>query len=113
MNEMRVLAPTGVLGSGLLEASFEAALAIKASIPRSPPQGDLGDAGGHGGQQYAPLMPFPSDYPGIAQEQDQRLRKCRWERHKIGVDEVQQEKSTLKIMVLRLGFCRNYARQNP
>jgi hypothetical protein len=56
MNEMRVLAPTGVLGSGLLEASFEAALAIKASIPRSPPQGDLGDAGGHGGLQYAPLM---------------------------------------------------------
>ena len=32
------------------------ALAIKASIPRSPPQGELGDADGHGGQQYAPLM---------------------------------------------------------
>jgi hypothetical protein len=32
------------------------ALAIKASIPRSPPQGDPGDADGHGGQQYAPLM---------------------------------------------------------
>ena len=32
------------------------ALAIKASIPRSPPQGDLGDADGHGGQQYVPLM---------------------------------------------------------
>ena len=32
------------------------AFAIKASIPRSPPQGDLGDADGHGGQQYAPLM---------------------------------------------------------
>ena len=32
------------------------ALAIKASIPRSPPQGDSGDADGHGGQQYAPLM---------------------------------------------------------
>jgi hypothetical protein len=32
------------------------ALAIKASIPRCPPQGDLGDADGHGGQQYAPLM---------------------------------------------------------
>ena len=31
-------------------------LAIKASILRSPPQGDLGDADGHGGQQYAPLM---------------------------------------------------------
>jgi hypothetical protein len=32
------------------------ALAIKASVPRFPPQGDLGDADGHGGQQYAPLM---------------------------------------------------------
>jgi hypothetical protein len=32
------------------------ALAIKASIPRSPPPGDSGDADGHGGQQYAPLM---------------------------------------------------------
>ena len=32
------------------------ALAIKASIPRPYFQGDLGDADGHGGQQYAPLM---------------------------------------------------------
>lgn len=32
------------------------ALAIKASIPRPFAQGDLGDADGHGGQQYAPLM---------------------------------------------------------
>jgi hypothetical protein len=32
------------------------ALAIKASIPRPHAQGDLGDADGHGGQQYAPLM---------------------------------------------------------
>lgn len=32
------------------------ALAVKASIPRPIPQGDLGDADGHGGQQYAPLM---------------------------------------------------------
>jgi len=32
------------------------ALAIKASIPRPITQGDLGDADGHGGQQYAPLM---------------------------------------------------------
>lgn len=32
------------------------ALAIKASIPRPSPQGDVGDADGHGGQQYAPLM---------------------------------------------------------
>ena len=32
------------------------ALAIKASIPRPVTQGDVGDADGHGGQQYAPLM---------------------------------------------------------
>ena len=32
------------------------ALAIKASIPRPAIQGDLDDADGHGGQQYAPLM---------------------------------------------------------
>jgi len=32
------------------------ALAIKASIPRPVTQGDPGDADGHGGQQYAPLM---------------------------------------------------------
>lgn len=32
------------------------ALAIKASIPRPSPQGDLLDSDGHGGQQYAPLM---------------------------------------------------------
>ena|ERR1043166_4762311 len=32
------------------------ALAVKASIPRPFFQGDLGDADGHGGQQYAPLM---------------------------------------------------------
>lgn len=34
----------------------DSALAIKASIPRCPPQGDLGDADGHGGQQYAPFI---------------------------------------------------------
>ena len=34
----------------------DAALAIKASIPRPTFQGDLGDADGHGGQQYAALM---------------------------------------------------------
>ena len=34
----------------------DAALAIKATIPRPTFQGDLGDADGHGGQQYAPLM---------------------------------------------------------
>jgi hypothetical protein len=34
----------------------DSALAIKASIPRPVTQGDLGDADGHGGQQYAPLM---------------------------------------------------------
>ncbi len=32
------------------------ALAVKASIPRPVTQGDIGDADGHGGQQYAPLM---------------------------------------------------------
>jgi len=32
------------------------ALAVKASIPRPAAQGDLADADGHGGQQYAPLM---------------------------------------------------------
>jgi len=32
------------------------ALAIKASIPRPCIQGDVGDADGHGGQQYIPLM---------------------------------------------------------
>ncbi len=32
------------------------ALAIKASIPRPVVQGDVGDADGHGGQQYAPLI---------------------------------------------------------
>jgi len=34
----------------------DAALAIKASIPRPFIQGDLSDSDGHGGQQYAPLM---------------------------------------------------------
>jgi hypothetical protein len=34
----------------------DVALAIKATIPRPIFQGDLGDADGHGGQQYAPLM---------------------------------------------------------
>ena len=32
------------------------ALAIKASIPRPYPQGDVRDSDSHGGQQYAPLM---------------------------------------------------------
>lgn len=32
------------------------ALAIKASIPRPVIQGDIGDADGHGGQQFAPLI---------------------------------------------------------
>jgi hypothetical protein len=32
------------------------ALAVKATIPRPAVQGDLYDADGHGGQQYAPLM---------------------------------------------------------
>lgn len=34
----------------------DAALAIKASIPRPFTQGDLRDSDGHGGQQYAPLL---------------------------------------------------------
>jgi hypothetical protein len=34
----------------------DSALAIKASIPRSVFQGDIGDPDGHGGQQYAPLI---------------------------------------------------------
>ncbi len=34
----------------------DAALAIKASIPRPFTQGDPRDSDGHGGQQYAPLM---------------------------------------------------------
>lgn len=34
----------------------DAALAIKATIPRPSIQGDLTDSDGHGGQQYAPLM---------------------------------------------------------
>jgi len=32
------------------------ALAIKASLPRPVPQGDIGDSDSHGGQQYAPLV---------------------------------------------------------
>ena len=36
------------------------ALAVKASIPRPVTQGDVGDADGHGGQQYAPLMDIES-----------------------------------------------------
>jgi hypothetical protein len=31
-------------------------LAVKATIPRPAIKGDLCDADGHGGQQYAPLM---------------------------------------------------------
>lgn len=34
----------------------DSALAVKATIPRPTIQGDLADADGHGGQQYAPLM---------------------------------------------------------
>lgn len=34
----------------------DAAHAIKISIPRPFPQGDLEDSDGHGGQQYAPLL---------------------------------------------------------
>jgi hypothetical protein len=34
----------------------EHARAIKISMPRPVPQGDIRDSDGHGGQQYAPLM---------------------------------------------------------
>lgn len=36
--------------------AVEAALAMKISIPRPRPQGDLLDADSHGGQQYGPLV---------------------------------------------------------
>lgn len=35
------------------------ALAIKFSIPRPKPSGELGDGDLHGGQQYAPLLSLP------------------------------------------------------
>ncbi|GAA5235297.1 DUF4387 domain-containing protein [Verticiella sediminum] len=35
------------------------ALAIKFSIPRPRPSGELGDGDLHGGQQYAPLLSLP------------------------------------------------------
>ena len=36
--------------------NVDAALAIKASIPRPTIQGDLDDADSHGGQQFGPLV---------------------------------------------------------
>jgi hypothetical protein len=42
------------------------ALAIKISIPRPVTQGDCGDADGHGGQQYAPLMEIEIPDSGFA-----------------------------------------------
>jgi hypothetical protein len=39
------------------------ALAIKFSIPRPIPQGDLGDGDLHGGQQFAPLMAIDIPIP--------------------------------------------------
>ena len=78
MEEMRILAPTGVCGSGFLAESFEKALAWKPhfigcdagstdpgpshlgsgqpAFPRDAVKRDLRNADGHGGQQYAPLM---------------------------------------------------------
>jgi Domain of unknown function (DUF4387) len=41
----------------------ESALAIKFSIPRPIPQGDLGDGDLHGGQQFAPLMAIEIPVP--------------------------------------------------
>jgi hypothetical protein len=46
----------GIAESEVLFFFVDNALAIKASIPRRAYQGDLSDADGHGGQQYAPLM---------------------------------------------------------
>lgn len=57
-----VLTPEAVAARYGLEPSqvkffyCDNALAVKASIPRPCFQGDLRDADGHGGQQYAPLM---------------------------------------------------------
>jgi len=45
MDEMRILSPTGVCGSGFVESSFENALSQKRHV-----------IGCDGGQQYAPLM---------------------------------------------------------
>ncbi len=74
--EIRVLAATGVCGSGFREASLAAAmrrqphfigcdnaLAFKASIPRPNFQGDLLDSDNRGGPQYAPLMDI--EIPGL------------------------------------------------
>jgi hypothetical protein len=47
MEELRVLSPTGVCGSGFVESSFEQALEQKPHV--------IG-CDGRGGQQYAPLM---------------------------------------------------------
>lgn len=53
----RVVADTyGLSEEKVLFFFVDNALAIKASIPRPVFQGDPGDADGHGGQQYAPLM---------------------------------------------------------
>jgi hypothetical protein len=41
----------------------ERALAVKFSIPRPIPQGDLGDGDLHGGQQFAPLMAIDIPVP--------------------------------------------------
>jgi Domain of unknown function (DUF4387) len=41
----------------------ESALAIKFSIPRPIPQGDVGDGDLHGGQQFAPLMAIEIPVP--------------------------------------------------
>jgi AhpD family alkylhydroperoxidase len=42
---------------------YDAGLAIKATIPRPTPSGDLGDTDIFGGQQYAPLVDLEIDVP--------------------------------------------------
>lgn len=51
-----VAAAYGVPVKDLLFFFVDSALAVKVSMPRPIFQGDLGDADGHGGQQYAPLL---------------------------------------------------------
>ena len=53
----------------------ESALAMKFSIPRPIPQGDLGDGDLHGGQQFAPLMTVEIPVPeGVLITLDERQR---------------------------------------
>lgn len=49
----------GLSDNELMFFYADAALAIKATIPRPVFQGDVGDPDGHAGQQYAPVMAIP------------------------------------------------------